>query len=671
MFYTLKKICPSGILISLLVLLLALASIPVAAESSLAIQQTQQSQLDHQRQHYREALDLIRKGRWQSLRKHRQQLADYPLYPYLIYARLIADLRYSRREEIADYLNNYEGTVKARHLRSKWLDYLVKRKYWTTYIEFYNQAEANIGQQCHFQFARLNRLQADAQEPAYASALALWNTGKSQPKACDKLFSLLVTEKRISESLAWQRFNKALLNHQYTLARYLQRFLTSKHYKSLAKHYYRVDRNPQLISQFAIFNHDTEEELRIIEHGLVHLATKDSHATLSAWSHYQQTHEFSHAARSKIVSAIIKGLHREKLGTVADAYFVDHLQLLNQTTDGAMTEWRIRQALKARDWLAVQRWIKRLPSDKRQRTAWRYWAIRSMEAAASTTRDPRLEEMLASLAKERDFYGFLASDKLDKEYSLNHNPVTMDEARISTLKLQPAMQRARELFFHRDILDANREWLQATGDFTYEDWLAAAIIASQWHWHDKAIASLGKAKYWDDIEIRFPLAYSEIIERTAEKTQLTNYLLLALARQESAFNPVATSSAGAMGLMQLMPATAKGTARKHNIPYRNKRQLHSPETNVPIAGQYFRSLLERYDNNRILASAAYNAGPRRVDQWLDKTDGKLPFDVWIELIPYRETRAYVRNILMYSIIYSRKMGLTPPMLQRDEKLRLF
>jgi len=226
------------------------------------------------------------------------------------------------------------------------------------------------------------------------------------------------------------------------------------------------------------------------------------------------------------------------------------------------------------------------------------------------------------------------------------------------------------LFFHRDIVDANREWLQATGSFAYEDWLAAAIITSQWQWYDKAIASLGRAKYWDDIEIRFPLAYSEVIERTAEKTQLPNYLLLALARQESAFNPLATSSAGAMGLMQLMPATAKGTARKHKIPYRNKRQLHSPEINVPIAGQYYRGLLDRYNNNRILASAAYNAGPRRVDQWLDKSDGKLPFDIWIELIPYAETRSYVRNILMYSIIYSRKIGLTPPMLQRDEKLRL-
>jgi len=643
----------------------------VSADGSAQTQPaTEQSALIEQRQLYREGLDLARKGRWKSLAKHRQQLTDYPLYPYLIYAGLIADLRYSKRDKVAQYLSDYKGTVKAQHLRNKWLEYLAKRNYWTTYIEFYSQDKASTKQQCQYQFARFNRLQDEAKQQALEATLILWNIGKSQPKECDRLFSLLVTENKITEALAWQRFNKALLNRQLTLARYLQRYLVSNQYKALAKRYYNVDRQPQLITEFSDFTLHSNEELGIIEHGLARLARKNSHAALKAWSHYQQTHEFSLAARSRVVSAIIKGLYQQQFSTIADAYFVDHLQLLNETTQGTLTEWRIRQALQGRDWLAVQLWIERLPKVKREQTAWRYWAIRSMEADASTTADPRLEEMTASLAKERDFYGFLASEKLDKEYSLNHNPVLIDEARINNIKSQPAMQRARELFFHRDGLDANREWLQATSDFTYQDWLAAAIIASQWQWHDKAIASLGRAKYWDDVEIRFPLAYAEIIDSAAEKTDIASYLLLALARQESAFNPMATSSAGAMGLMQLMPATAKGTARKYKIPYRNKAQLHSPEINVPIASQYYLSLLDRYDHNRILASAAYNAGPRRVDQWLNKSAGNLPFDIWIELIPYSETRSYVRNILMYSIIYSRKMGLTPPMLQRDEKFRL-
>ena len=635
-------------------------------------------QLTKQRQIYREALELISQGRWKSLPEKRQQLADYPLYPYLVYADLIANLRYSRRTEVANYLDDYPDTVKAQHLRSKWLDYLARRNYWTTYIEYFNSAQANVKQQCLFQLARLNRLdkilasedRAAEKESAILSALELWNVGKSQPKECDKLFSLLVTEKRISEEIAWQRFNKALLDRQYILARYLKRYLKGEHFRKLAAHYYQVSRNPQEITQFSKFKLHNPEETAIIGRGLVRLARKNSHAALKAWSHYQQTHQFNDSARSQIVTAIIKGLYRQGFPKIADSYFLDHLQLLDQTGSGALTEWRIRLALGEKDWVAVQTWIERLPRASREKSVWRYWAIRSMEGNPSTTGSPIVEEMTAKLASERDYYGFLASERLNREYSLNHNPVTIDEARIKDTKLMPAMQRARELVYHRDYVDANREWNQASDDFNRSDWLAAAVVASQWRWHNKAIASLGQAKYWDDIEIRFPLAYLDLFNLSAEKIGIHNYKLLALARQESAFDPAATSSAGAMGLMQLMPATAKATARKHKLPYRARRDLHNPETNIPIASHYYQMLLDRYDNSPILASAAYNAGPRRVDQWLAKSGGKLPFDIWVELIPFRETRSYVRNTLMYSIIYSRQLGLSPPMLHRDEKLRL-
>ena len=635
-------------------------------------------QLSEQPQLYREALELISQGRWKSLPEKRQQLAGYPLYPYLVYADLMANLRYSRRAEVARYLSDYQGTVKAQHLRSKWLDYLARRNYWTTYIEYYSPEQASVKQQCLLQLARLNRLdkipdpdqRAAQKESALSSALALWNVGKSQPKECDKLFSLLVTEKRISEEIAWQRFNKALLNRQTVLARYLKRYLKNKSYSELAQRYYRVDRNPREIEQFSKFKLHNPEETAIIGHGLVRLARKNSHAALKAWSHYQQTHQFNDSARSQIVTAIIKGLYQQEFPKIADSYFLDHLQLLDQTSGGALTEWRIRQALGEKDWPAVQTWIGHLPRASREKSVWRYWAIRSMEGNPSTTGSPIVEEMTAKLASERDYYGFLASERLNREYSLNHNPVAIDEQRIESIKQLPAMQRARELVYHRDYVDANREWNQASDNFNRSDWLAASIVASQWRWHNKAIASLGQAKYWDDIEIRFPLAYLDLFNLSAEKIGIHNYKLLALARQESAFDPTATSSAGAMGLMQLMPATAKATARKHNLAYRARRELHNPETNIPIASHYYQMLLDRYDNSPILASAAYNAGPRRVDQWLAKSGGKLPFDIWVELIPFRETRSYVRNTLMYSIIYSRQLGLSPPMLHRDEKLRL-
>ena len=622
--------------------------------------------LHQQRQLYRQSLTLIGSANWRTLRQQRQRLVDYPLYPYLVYADLLANLRYSKRTEVTEYLAQYAGTVKATFLQGQWLDYLARRGHWETYITVYgaHSYNANTSRQCNFHLAQYR---TDNQSAALQAGLKLWSQGKSQPKACDTLFGILISNGRISEKLAWQRYNDAMINKRYQLARYLKRFFTSPSYKQRYAIYYHVYRDPQSIGKYHNFASRHQDELNILEHGLKRLARKDPHQALKHWSRYQQTHEFSHSARAVVVSEIIKALYKKGHTSAADSYFADHLQLLNQTLQGTLTEWRIREALRELDWLSVRKWLARLPDENQQQTIWRYWTIRSMESDPSSTLNPQIETLTRSLAKERDFYGFLASERLDLDYSINHNPVPHNETLISKLSAMPGMQRARELRYHKDYLNANREWFSATQNFTYTDWLAASILADRWAWHNKAIASLGMVKYWDDVDIRFPLAYVSFINKAAQANGIENHLLFALARQESAFNATATSSAGAMGLIQVMPATAKATAKKYKIPYRNKKQLHDVSVNVPIGSKYYKSMLDRFDDNKILASAAYNVGPHRVEQWLTKSNGKLPFDVWMTLIPYKETRSYVSNILMYSVIYSRKLGLKPPMLLQHER----
>ena len=200
--------------------------------------------LAHQRLLYRDALELARQGKWQRLKQHREQLQSYPLYPYLV---------------------DYSGSIKARHLRNHWLNYLAKRQYWSTFTRFYAPQQASIKQQCQFQLARYY---ADPEDPqldkrraqALSAALKLWNVGKSQPKQCDRLFNRLIADNRITEALAWQRFNKALINHQYQLARYLQRFIKTPYYSQLAKLYYQADRSPENIGQFQHFKNDSAED---------------------------------------------------------------------------------------------------------------------------------------------------------------------------------------------------------------------------------------------------------------------------------------------------------------------------------------------------------------------------------------------------------------------------
>jgi soluble lytic murein transglycosylase len=279
-------------------------------------------------------------------------------------------------------------------------------------------------------------------------------------------------------------------------------------------------------------------------------------------------------------------------------------------------------------------------------------------------------QLTQELALERDFYGFLASEKLEQKYSFNHRPLQVDNATSARVRAMPALQRARELYFHEFIVEANREWHAATREFDRAEWMAAARLTHQWQWHSRAIIAMARAEYWDDIVIRFPLAYQHSLKRAAQSSGVASPTLFAIARQESAFERHATSSAGAIGLLQIMPATARATARKFVIPYRNKMQLRDIETNLPIGSQYYKSLLTNFNNNRILATAAYNAGPDRVGKWLARSRGKLPFDIWVELIPFKETRGYVTNVLMYSAIYSHRLGIDAPMLNASERARL-
>jgi len=176
-----------------------------------------------------------------------------------------------------------------------------------------------------------------------------------------------------------------------------------------------------------------------------------------------------------------------------------------------------------------------------------------------------------------------------------------------------------------------------------------------------------KASRWDDLETRFPVLHRHEFAAQARHNDLPMPLLFAVARQESAFRADALSPAGARGLMQLMPATATEVAQRHGIPYRGPQQLLDPAVNIQLGTRYYRDMLRRFQDNRILATAAYNAGPGRVRQWLERSGGRLPFDAWIEAIPFQETRNYVQNVLAFSAIYAHRLGTDERILSARER----
>jgi peptidoglycan lytic transglycosylase len=646
--------------------LLILALLFVAPSLSIASNLS----LDEQRELYQEAKTALSKGDQSKYKSILSRIGDYPLLPYLEYARLSERLSRRPKRDVQNFLSQHDGTPIAARLRYRWLETLRSKDHWQDYLRDYQSNTATTAQQCYYHLARIRH---GNRSDAITEGLKLWSREKSQPKGCDTLFGWLIENDHISEFIAWQRYARSVLNHQYQLARYLQRFFTSTYYRELAKKFYSIDRNHRLIGDYAFFNkytlkNNNQEVYEVITHGLRHLARVDATTALKHWSRYRQIHTFTPTQKNQIITALVKGLHAQEQIASADNYLTDNLEYV----DVALLEWRTREAMRGASWHSVLQWIERMPNELQQDNRWSYWKTRALQLNKTTDdkQPPSNDDTYKQLSVTRSFYGFLASEWLDHDYSMAHRKTTVSSEQIAQLEQLLGFIRTRELIYHDEYFLARREWRHATRNFSEAEWITAAHLARHWQWHNGVITSMISAGYWDDIDLRFPLAYKESFQHHANETHAPLHLLYAVARQESALAHDANSPAGAKGLMQLMPATAKQTARKNDIHYRSSHELHEPEMNITLGSRYYSEMLKRFHNNRILATAAYNAGPHRVDRWLKETEGKLPFDAWIETIPFLETRNYVQNVLAFSVIYAHHLSNNERMLNEKEQNQL-
>ncbi|MDM3870331.1 transglycosylase SLT domain-containing protein [Porticoccus sp. W117] len=619
-------------------------------------------QLEQQRQYYQQALKALRQGRQKAFRKQLAQLQHYPLKPYLEYASLQPRLHKLPRREVDSFLDRYQGQRIADKLRLQWLRALKNRRRGSDFVHYYKASLADAKLRCYYQYARFRTGNEQQKQDALQQGLKLWNQGKSQPKACDKLFAQLEKQQLIDDKLIWQRYSKALSNRQYKLARYLQKRLKAEPYATWAANASAASKKPHRIGNYAQFADQSPEMLAVIEHNLRRLSREDPQAALKHWRHYRGSHAFKMQAKGHINERIIQGLHKQDQSELADKWLSDTLAETNPT----LLEWRIRLALNKAQWTDAQQWLTQLPQEHRNEPRWQYWQARLAQQLNGEDPAP----VYAELAQQRSFYGFLANEWLGGSYQMNHMPVSIDETGVEMLETIPAIRRARELYHHGDTLAARREWQYASRNFSEQQWQLSAEMARRWGWSNQAIVSMIQASYWNDIERRFPIDHHSQFAHQSTELDIHKHLLLALARQESALATDAISPVGARGLMQLMPATARQTARKYKIHLANSEQLLEPHKNIELGSRYYRELLDRFNNNRILATAAYNAGPHRVKRWLERSDMQLHFDAWIESIPFKETRNYVQNVLAFSMIYAHLLGSDSRMLDEKEKTAL-
>lgn len=617
-------------------------------------------------------------------RKHFQQLEkglhDYPLYPYLRYAALRARLGQATPAQIHAFLRQYADLPLAPRLRTAWLLTLARQQRWTPFLNAYRPAHASEDLRCYHAAALLARNGLTAQTSA--AIQTLWLTGHSLPHSCDTPFRAWRKQGKLDPGQVWDRIHLAMQAGHGGLARHLGRYLdrTDRRWLTLWR---RIRRDPQQLPPALPQLLSRREPVRP---GLLHPATRPLDTTASP---------STPASATRPVSAWIlsDGLRRLARDTPAQAVALwtrpglatrlsDRLSIAqradiersitlalarhgNERAAGWQARIRdpqtlhrlrvthILAALEDHEWDNALQGIQELAPDEATRPRWRYWQARALEAMG---RDKQARPLYARLAETRNYYGFLAADRLDQAYRFTDKPLILRRAALADLTRLPAIQRAHELYLLGRQVEARREWAAMLPRLDRPELLNAAQLAQQWGWHDRVISTLGRARYWDDLTLRFPLAYRQQILAAARQQSINPAWAFAVIRQESAFTTDARSHAGAVGLMQLLPRTAREVARRLRMHFSGRHALLDTQTNITLGIRYLSQIRARFGGHAVLATAAYNAGSRRVRSW--QPDARpMSADLWVETVPYAETRDYLRRVLTYTVIYEQRLGL--------------
>ncbi len=599
------------------------------------------SRLDDQRAIFRGAWAAAEKGQWNPSAAETRLLRQYVLWPDLRGRYLESRIHELDHQEIESFLQRYDKSPAARSLRYRYSQTLYRQKQWRRFLSIYESHYAQLDQ------TRLNCQAVAAQITGRSTingalALKLWRVGRSQPDACDPVFEWLRDNDLLTKAEYQARFELAIDGGQYNLARWLAKHLDANQQAQAARWIALRDQPQQALQR---------ELKRLAKPSAPHLIYGFSRlarvSTEQAWQTFHddfakplRDHAKTRAAILEQIALVSAWRHEAQAGERMDAIPI-------AMRGAELSEWRVRAALRAQDWPAVLAAIGDLAPDLRQSDRWRYWAAIAEQQIGG---ENEAKTAFSAIATERSYYGFLAADQLGADYAFAHRALAGDKALLTELAKNPQLVRARELFEVGLFGRGRSEWDRATRPMETATKRQAAVLAHQWGWHSRAIAAAASAGGLDDLVIRYPRPWPQAFARYADRNEIPVDWAYGIARSESLFMQDVRSSAGAIGLMQLMPATGKATARKEKLRYEGIPTLTHAETNIRLGTRYLADMAQRFDGQQILATAAYNAGPHRVDRWIEDLD-RLPATIWIETIPFDETRGYVQRVLAAQAVF--------------------
>jgi soluble lytic murein transglycosylase len=586
------------------------------------------------------ARDAAQRGNVKALESLRARTAGHPLESYPAYWLLAATLDKASPDDIRAFLAKHADGPLAEALRRDWLKTLGATGQWDLFRqEFPALVSDDAEVAC---YALQERLGRDDRE-ALKEARALWLAGREAPAACTPPFEAAARERLIGSPEAWERIRKLLAAGLLKDVRRANAFLANKERldeksldranadpaRFLAGERSRVPPNRaahelMLFAVSRLARSRPDEAAALLK---AHAAVLGPDDTRYGWAQIAHTAALQHHPRAL-----------EWYGEAGEGPFVE-----------GQLQWKARAALRAGDWPAVRAAVNLMPPEEAREPAWRYWLARAL--AEEGAREAA-NAILAPLARERHFYGLLAAEDLGVVVSPDWTARASTQEDLDRVRAIPAVNRAIALYGLEMNQEAFREWVHGLRALDDRGFIAASEIAAQAGLVDRAIGAAERTASLHDYTRRYPVPYREPLAAASRQWNVDEALLYALIRQESRFNAAAKSRVGAMGLMQLMPATARWVAKQIPIPSYRPAQLVLPEVNVTMGTYYYRRVLADL-GDPVLATAGYNAGPGRARRWRDAKP--LEGAIYAESIPFNETRDYVKKVMTNAWFYSDRL----------------
>jgi soluble lytic murein transglycosylase len=616
-------------------LLLALA--PGAAV--LAVANTKEADF-----HIMGVFDAYRVGNPMKLASHAQKIEGHVLTPWIEYMRISLKLEDAQTSEVRAFFSGYGTAYVSELLRGDWLKVLGRRADWKEFErEAANYARDDIEIRCYAWLSRIAR----NDESALAEAQEMWLYPAELPEGCEKLSTLLWERNLIQVTDVWRRVRELFEEGQIVAAKSALGYLP----KAEAP-------DERMLAEAA---RQPKRFLAKLPKGMDTRSTKEI-VVLAALRHARNEPE---AVAAMLEAELGQSLPEEDVrylwGRVAlEGARVHHENALRwyaradeAALDDVQLAWRVRAALRRGSWQTVREAIDRMSPETRREAAWTYWYGRALAAQGEATGS---RAYYLRIAGQTDFYGLLANEELGYVGTVPVASFTPTEEDVTKARAHPGLARSLELIRLGMRTEGVREWLFTIRHFNDRQLLAAAELAGREGVHDRAIHTADRTVRSHNFALRYPVPYYEVFSQYAKTYNLDEAWVLGLVRQESRFVTDARSGAGAAGLMQVMPRTAKLVAKKVGLRNFRPKDVAEIKTNVNLGTGYMKMVLDQL-GDQVLASAAYNAGPSRAKRWRDARP--LEGAIYAETIPFAETRDYVKKVMANSVFYSAVLNKTP------------